>query len=103
MTSWMTSYGPQAVSEQALGEQATKHVPAGSVIIGDRNFALTRAPLPVGLFSVGLFSAGGASGTRSSSEVSAVSWISCVMAPNRVRRPPPAMRFCLQRCLLLLL
>jgi hypothetical protein len=37
---WGPMYGPQAVSEQALAEQATKHVPAGSVIIGDRNFGI---------------------------------------------------------------
>src|SRR5437016_9220922 len=37
---WGPMYGPRAVSEQALGEQATKHVPAGSVIIGDRNFGI---------------------------------------------------------------
>ena len=30
----------QAASEQALAEQSTKHVPAGSVIIGDRNFGI---------------------------------------------------------------
>jgi hypothetical protein len=37
---WGPMYGPQAVSEQALGAQATQHVPAGSVIIGDRNFGI---------------------------------------------------------------
>jgi hypothetical protein len=37
---WGPMYGPRAVSEQALGEQATKQVPAGSVIIGDRNFGI---------------------------------------------------------------
>lgn len=37
---WGPMYGPQAISEQALAEQATKHVPAGSVIIGDRNFGI---------------------------------------------------------------
>ena len=37
---WGPMYGPQAVSEQALAEQATRHVPAGSVIIGDRNFGV---------------------------------------------------------------
>jgi hypothetical protein len=37
---WGPMYGPRAVSEQALGEQATKHVPAGAVIIGDRNFGI---------------------------------------------------------------
>lgn len=37
---WGPMYGSQAVSEQALAEQATKHVPAGSVIIGDRNFGI---------------------------------------------------------------
>ena len=37
---WGPMYGPRAASEQALAEQATKHVPAGSVIIGDRNFGI---------------------------------------------------------------
>ena len=37
---WGPMYGREAVSEQALAEQATKHVPAGSVIIGDRNFGI---------------------------------------------------------------
>ena len=37
---WGPMYGRQAVSEQALAEQATKHVPTGSVIIGDRNFGI---------------------------------------------------------------
>jgi len=37
---WGPMYGLQAASEQALAEQATKHVPAGSVIIGDRNFGI---------------------------------------------------------------
>jgi hypothetical protein len=37
---WGPMYGPRAVSEQALAEQATKPVPAGSVIIGDRNFGV---------------------------------------------------------------
>ena len=37
---WGPLYGPRAASEQALAEQATKHVPAGSVIIGDRNFGI---------------------------------------------------------------
>jgi hypothetical protein len=37
---WGPMYGPRAVSEQALAEQATQHVPPGSVIIGDRNFGI---------------------------------------------------------------
>lgn len=37
---WGPMYGPQAISEQALAKQATKHVPTGSVIIGDRNFGI---------------------------------------------------------------
>jgi hypothetical protein len=37
---WGPMYGRQAVSEQALAEQASKHVPTGSVIIGDRNFGI---------------------------------------------------------------
>lgn len=37
---WGAMYGPRAVSEQALAEQAARHVPAGSVIIGDRNFGV---------------------------------------------------------------
>jgi hypothetical protein len=37
---WGPMHGPHAVSEQALAQQATKHVPAGSVIIGDRNFGI---------------------------------------------------------------
>ena len=37
---WGPMYGPHAVSEQALAEQATQHVPAGSVMIGDRNFGI---------------------------------------------------------------
>jgi hypothetical protein len=37
---WGPMYGPQAASEQALAEHATKHVPAGSVIIDDRNFGI---------------------------------------------------------------
>jgi IS4 transposase len=37
---WGPMYGPKAVSEQALAERATQHVPAGSVIIGDRNFGI---------------------------------------------------------------
>src|SRR5947207_1034799 len=69
----------------------------------DASDCFSRASLSVGLLSVGLSSAGAASGTHSFSEVSAVSWTSCVLTPKRVRRPPPAMRFCLQRCLLLLL
>ena len=37
---WGPMYGSRAIGEQALAEQATKHVPAGSVIIGDRNFGI---------------------------------------------------------------
>jgi hypothetical protein len=37
---WGPMYGPEAVSEQGLAEQATSHLPAGSVIIGDRNFGI---------------------------------------------------------------
>ena len=35
---WGPLNGRQAVSEQALAERALGHVPAGSVIVGDRNF-----------------------------------------------------------------
>jgi hypothetical protein len=37
---WGPMHGPHAASEQALAEQATQHVPAGSVIVGDRNFGI---------------------------------------------------------------
>jgi len=37
---WGPLNGPQAVSEQALAERAMQHVPAGSVIMGDRNFGI---------------------------------------------------------------
>jgi putative transposase len=37
---WGPMYGPQAVSEQALAEQASRELPASSVIIGDRNFGI---------------------------------------------------------------
>ena len=37
---WGPMYGPRAASEQALAEHAIQHVPAGSVIIGDRNFGV---------------------------------------------------------------
>jgi len=37
---WGPMYGPEAVSEQALAEQATSHLPTGSVIVGDRNFGI---------------------------------------------------------------
>ena len=37
---WGAMYGPRAASEQALAEQVTRPVPAGSVIIGDRNFGV---------------------------------------------------------------
>jgi hypothetical protein len=41
---WGPLNGGQAVSEQALAERAMQQVPAGSVIVGDRNF---------GIFSIG--------------------------------------------------
>lgn len=37
---WGPMNGPQAVSEQALAERAMEHVPAGSAIVGDRNFGI---------------------------------------------------------------
>jgi putative transposase len=37
---WGPLNGPQAVSEQALAEQAMRAIPAGSVIVGDRNFGI---------------------------------------------------------------
>jgi hypothetical protein len=37
---WGPFNGRKAVSEQALAERAVAHVPAGSVIIGDRNFGI---------------------------------------------------------------
>jgi hypothetical protein len=37
---WGPLNGPQAVSEQALAEQAMQKVPIGSVIVGDRNFGI---------------------------------------------------------------
>ena len=37
---WGPLNGRKAVSEQALAERAIAHVPAGSVIIGDRNFGI---------------------------------------------------------------
>lgn len=37
---WGPSNGRKAVSEQALAEHAIAHVPAGSVIVGDRNFGI---------------------------------------------------------------
>jgi putative transposase len=37
---WGPLNGRQAVSEQALAECALQHVPAGSVILGDRNFGI---------------------------------------------------------------
>ncbi len=37
---WGPMYGRQAVSEQALARQAMEHVPAGAVMIGDRNFGI---------------------------------------------------------------
>jgi hypothetical protein len=37
---WGPLNGPKAVSEQALAERAMAHVPAGSVLVGDRNFGI---------------------------------------------------------------
>jgi hypothetical protein len=37
---WGPMHGPRAVSEQALAEQASRHLPAGAVLIGDRNFGI---------------------------------------------------------------
>jgi putative transposase len=37
---WGPMNGPRAVSEQALAEHAMQHIPAGSVIVGDRNFGI---------------------------------------------------------------
>lgn len=37
---WGAMNGQQAVSEQALAALAIQHVPAGSVIVGDRNFGI---------------------------------------------------------------
>lgn len=37
---WGPLNGRQAVSEQALAERAIEHIPAGSVIVGDRNFGI---------------------------------------------------------------
>lgn len=37
---WGAMYGPEAVSEQALAEQALDPLPPGGVIIGDRNFGI---------------------------------------------------------------
>jgi hypothetical protein len=37
---WGPMHGQQAVSEQALADRALEHVPAGSVIVGDRNFGI---------------------------------------------------------------
>lgn len=37
---WGPFNGRKAVSEQALAERAVAHVPAGSVIVGDRNFGV---------------------------------------------------------------
>lgn len=37
---WGPMNGPEAVSEQALAERAMQAVPAGSVIVGDRNFGI---------------------------------------------------------------
>jgi len=37
---WGPFNGRKAVSEQALAERAIAHVPAGSVIVGDRNFGI---------------------------------------------------------------
>ena len=37
---WGPMYGRQAVSEQALAERAIQHLPAGSAVMGDRNFGI---------------------------------------------------------------
>ena len=37
---WGPMPGPHAVSEQALAERATQHLPAGSAVMGDRNFGI---------------------------------------------------------------
>lgn len=37
---WGPMNGRKAVSEQALAERAMEHIPAGSVIVGDRNFGI---------------------------------------------------------------
>jgi hypothetical protein len=37
---WGALNGPKAVSEQALAEDAMQHVPAESVLVGDRNFGI---------------------------------------------------------------
>lgn len=37
---WGAMFGPEAVSEQALGERALDPLPPGAVIIGDRNFGI---------------------------------------------------------------
>jgi hypothetical protein len=37
---WGPMYGPQAVSEQELAQQAMHSLPAGSVVVGDRNFGI---------------------------------------------------------------
>jgi hypothetical protein len=37
---WGPMYGPQAVSEQELAEQAMDTLPAQSVVVGDRNFGI---------------------------------------------------------------
>src|ERR1039458_8733701 len=37
---WGPMYGRKAVSEQALARQAMEHVPAGAVLMGDRNFGI---------------------------------------------------------------
>jgi len=37
---WGPMYGPQAMSEQELAQQAMHSLPAGSVVVGDRNFGI---------------------------------------------------------------
>ncbi len=37
---WGPMYGPQAVSEQALAEEAMDRLPTGVVVMGDRNFGI---------------------------------------------------------------
>jgi len=37
---WGPMFGPQAVSEQQLAEEALRSLPSGSVVVGDRNFGV---------------------------------------------------------------
>jgi hypothetical protein len=38
--SWGLMYGPCAVSEQELAQQAMERLPAEAVVVGDRNFGI---------------------------------------------------------------